>query len=180
MPNFFVNRLALGMPNSNLNKPNSKNAEGTLTGLERLDGVLGRPFSRFKKCTQFFLAWQHSSELYFVCIKSYLLNFQNCLLKHYLKLPLLVSGIFILYPLLTGCRENAPKCRVAGGFRLVYLEATLIEKGNKIFIIYKEIQSGAVAKSYMRKGLLKGAQAWDIRDRVNYTEPSHLGRWLED
>ncbi len=28
--------------------------------------------------------------------------------------------------------------------------------------------------------LLKGAQAWDIRDRVNYTEPSHLYRWLED
>ncbi len=26
--------------------------------------------------------------------------------------------------------------------------------GNKIFLIYKEIQSGAVAKSYMRKGLL--------------------------
>jgi hypothetical protein len=27
---------------------------------------------------------------------------------------------------------------------------------------------------------LKGAQAWDIRDRVIYTERSHLGRWLED
>ncbi len=26
----------------------------------------------------------------------------------------------------------------------------------------------------------EGAQAWDIRDRVIYTERSHLGRWLED
>jgi hypothetical protein len=28
------------------------------------------------------------------------------------------------------------------------------KKENKIFLIYKEIQSGAVAKSYMRKGFL--------------------------
>jgi hypothetical protein len=28
------------------------------------------------------------------------------------------------------------------------------KKGNKIFLIYKEIQSEAVAKSYMRKGFL--------------------------
>jgi hypothetical protein len=28
------------------------------------------------------------------------------------------------------------------------------KKANKIFLIYKEIQSGAVAKSYMRKGFL--------------------------
>jgi hypothetical protein len=28
------------------------------------------------------------------------------------------------------------------------------QKENKIFLIYKEIQSGAVAKSYMRKGIL--------------------------
>jgi hypothetical protein len=28
------------------------------------------------------------------------------------------------------------------------------KKGNQIFLIYKEIQSGAVAKSYMRKGFL--------------------------
>jgi hypothetical protein len=31
---------------------------------------------------------------------------------------------------------------------------TLIKKEKKIFLIYKEIQSGAVAKSYMRKGFL--------------------------
>ena len=31
---------------------------------------------------------------------------------------------------------------------------SLIKKENKIFLIYEEIQSGAVAKSYMRKGLL--------------------------
>ncbi len=28
----------------------------------------------------------------------------------------------------------------------------LIKKENQIFLIYKEIQSGTVAKSYMRKG----------------------------
>ncbi len=28
------------------------------------------------------------------------------------------------------------------------------KKENKIFLIYKEIESGAVAKSYMRKGFL--------------------------
>ncbi len=32
--------------------------------------------------------------------------------------------------------------------------ATLIKKENQIFLIYKEIQMGAVAKSYMRKGFL--------------------------
>jgi hypothetical protein len=30
----------------------------------------------------------------------------------------------------------------------------LIKKNIKIFLIYKEIQNGAVAKSYMRKGFL--------------------------
>ena len=29
-----------------------------------------------------------------------------------------------------------------------------IKKENKIFLIYKEIQSGAVAKSYMKKGFV--------------------------
>ncbi len=33
-------------------------------------------------------------------------------------------------------------------------DATLIKKENQIFLMYKEIQSGAVAKSYMRKGFL--------------------------
>ncbi len=32
--------------------------------------------------------------------------------------------------------------------------ATLIKKGNKIFLIYKDIQMGPVANSYMRKGFL--------------------------
>jgi hypothetical protein len=31
---------------------------------------------------------------------------------------------------------------------------TLIKKENQIFLIYREIQSGTVAKSYMRKGFL--------------------------
>jgi hypothetical protein len=33
-------------------------------------------------------------------------------------------------------------------------EACTVKKENQIFLIYKEIQSGAVAKSYMRKGFL--------------------------
>jgi hypothetical protein len=33
-------------------------------------------------------------------------------------------------------------------------QSTLRKKENEIFLIYKEIQSGAVAKSYMRKGFL--------------------------
>jgi hypothetical protein len=32
--------------------------------------------------------------------------------------------------------------------------SVLIKKENKSFLIYKEIHSGAVAKSYMRKGFL--------------------------
>jgi hypothetical protein len=32
------------------------------------------------------------------------------------------------------------------------------KKENKIFLIYKEIQNGAVAKSYMTNGLLKYAE----------------------
>jgi hypothetical protein len=34
------------------------------------------------------------------------------------------------------------------------MTSTLIKKENKTFLIYKEIQSGAVAKSYMRKSYL--------------------------
>ncbi len=33
-------------------------------------------------------------------------------------------------------------------------EPTLIKKENQIFLIYKEIQNGAVAESYMTNGLL--------------------------
>jgi hypothetical protein len=33
-------------------------------------------------------------------------------------------------------------------------ESCTDKKDNKIFLIYREIQSGAVAKSYMRKGFL--------------------------
>jgi hypothetical protein len=35
-----------------------------------------------------------------------------------------------------------------------YQYCTLMKKENIIFLIYKEIQSGAVAKSYMKKGFL--------------------------
>jgi hypothetical protein len=35
-----------------------------------------------------------------------------------------------------------------------YSEAYTDKKEKKIFLIYKEIQNGAVAKSYMRKGFL--------------------------
>jgi hypothetical protein len=38
--------------------------------------------------------------------------------------------------------------------RIKLFTAHTDKKENKIFLIYKEIQSGAVAKSYMRKGFL--------------------------
>ncbi len=41
-----------------------------------------------------------------------------------------------------------------GTFMFSSVTATLIKKENKIFLIHKEIQSGAVAKSYMWKGFL--------------------------
>ncbi len=40
------------------------------------------------------------------------------------------------------------------GMCCIFVHATLIKKENQIFLIYKEIQSGAVAKPYMRKGFL--------------------------
>jgi hypothetical protein len=39
-------------------------------------------------------------------------------------------------------------------FRHQYCIVTLIKKENQIFLRYREIQSGSVAKSYMRKGFL--------------------------
>jgi hypothetical protein len=40
-------------------------------------------------------------------------------------------------------------------YSTVYISASHTDKKeNKIFLLYKEIQSGAVAKSYMRKGSL--------------------------
>jgi hypothetical protein len=36
------------------------------------------------------------------------------------------------------------------------------KKENLIFLIYKEIQSGAVAKSYMRKGFLRPLVIYDF------------------
>ncbi len=41
------------------------------------------------------------------------------------------------------------------------------KKENQIFFIYKEIQSGAVAKSYMRKGFLKVPKC-EIFDRSDF------------
>jgi len=38
--------------------------------------------------------------------------------------------------------------------RICYIQYALIKKKNQIFLIYKEIQNGAVAKSYMTNGLL--------------------------
>jgi hypothetical protein len=40
--------------------------------------------------------------------------------------------------------------RAPSAFTRIYTD----KKENKIFLIYKEIQSGAVAKSYMTNGLL--------------------------
>jgi len=45
-------------------------------------------------------------------------------------------------------------CRAPGGQQLYFTLSTLIKKKKKKILIYKEIQSGAVAKSYMRKGFL--------------------------
>ncbi len=39
-------------------------------------------------------------------------------------------------------------------FRTAWQAVCTDKKENQIFLIYKEIQSGAVAKSYMRKGFL--------------------------
>jgi hypothetical protein len=48
-------------------------------------------------------------------------------------------------------REEGARARATMSGRLLY--ATHTDKNeNQIFLIYKEIQSGAVAKSYMRKG----------------------------
>jgi hypothetical protein len=43
---------------------------------------------------------------------------------------------------------------LAFGHRVIFLFPALIKKENKSFLIYKEIQKGAVAKSYIRKGFL--------------------------
>jgi hypothetical protein len=40
------------------------------------------------------------------------------------------------------------------GIKVKFYGSTLLKKENQIFLIYKEIQNGAVAKSYMRKGFL--------------------------
>ncbi len=39
-------------------------------------------------------------------------------------------------------------------YKWISLDIALIKKEKKIFLIHKEIQNGAVAKSYMRKGFL--------------------------
>jgi hypothetical protein len=51
-----------------------------------------------------------------------------------------------------GCRRSRIGCRMSrvGAGRAEYTD----KKENQIFLIYKEIQSGAVAKSYMTNGLL--------------------------
>ncbi len=54
----------------------------------------------------------------------------------------------------------ARNCRVTSTSPTVHTykdrcpNCTLIKKENQIFLIYKEIQNGAVAKSYIRKGFL--------------------------
>ncbi len=40
--------------------------------------------------------------------------------------------------------------------------------------------TGPALSIFFAAHTLKGAQAWDIPDRVNYTEVSHLDRWLGD
>ncbi len=45
---------------------------------------------------------------------------------------------------------------------IVFARKYTDKKENKIFLIYKEIQSGAVAKSYMTNGLLKSSYVENI------------------
>ncbi len=58
------------------------------------------------------------------------------------------------------CMEESRKCRDSRivpcqkEFNHPWIHGCTDEKEKKIFRIYKEIQSGAVAKSYMRKGFL--------------------------
>ena len=54
-------------------------------------------------------------------------------------------------------RVHMCKCESRASFFCVHCTLQLLhtdKKENQIFIIYREIQSGAVAKSYMRKGFL--------------------------
>jgi hypothetical protein len=54
----------------------------------------------------------------------------------------------------------ATSCKSAGNLRISYFREQVSpqlytdKKEKKIFLIYKEIQKGAVAKSYMRKSFL--------------------------
>ncbi len=51
-------------------------------------------------------------------------------------------------------RDSPDRCKIFGLFCKYPSKCTLIKKFNKICLIYKEIQNGAVAKSYMTNGLL--------------------------
>ncbi len=50
-------------------------------------------------------------------------------------------------------QDISEKLRVSACFAFVLVHIT-DKKENKILLIYKEIQKGAVAKSYMRRGFL--------------------------
>jgi hypothetical protein len=54
---------------------------------------------------------------------------------------------------------------------MIIWDSSRIKKENQIFLIYKEIYSGAVAKSYMTKGFLKYEKVhkyFPIEEAVNY------------
>jgi hypothetical protein len=57
-----------------------------------------------------------------------------------------VSRPSFTYKSVLGLRKNFPE--------YVFTSKHTDKKEKKIFLIYKEIQNGAVAKSYMRKGFL--------------------------
>ncbi len=54
----------------------------------------------------------------------------------------------------------------------IFSSTALIKKGKKIFLINKEIQSGAVANSYMRKVFLIYEEM--LKYLVIYEEVSHM------
>jgi hypothetical protein len=54
----------------------------------------------------------------------------------------------------TGLQQGLHKNSVSLWSNYTVFKGTLIKKKNEIFLVYKAIQMGSVAKSYMRKGFL--------------------------
>ncbi len=119
-----------------------------------------QPVCRSGKTTIFLLGSQPSYSKLF-------LNSSNVpyMLKNYEVFVTLLHSYPTLWPSLsmkTSRKKTSIKVKKVGGpsrnftckQRLIQTASYTDKKGNQIFIIYKEIQNGAVAKSYMTNGLL--------------------------